>query len=76
MVWARSARYVSAVDNTDMYLPKVRLRVNDERSITVKLAPDLLCLCETLLDRGDPEFMFSTRVALDLTKESPTHSDK
>jgi predicted esterase len=54
----------------DMNRP-VTLCINDERTITAKLAPDLLCLCETLLDRGDPEFMFSARIALDLDKESP-----
>ncbi len=35
------------------------------------LIPDLLCLCEALLDRGDPEFMFSARMALDLKKSEP-----
>jgi hypothetical protein len=59
----------------DMNRP-VTLCINGQRAVTAKLAPDLQTLCETLHDRGDPEFMFSTRMVLDLgMTDHDAHTD-
>jgi hypothetical protein len=42
----------------------VTIELNGHSS-TCKLQPNLLTLCETLLERGDPDLAFSTKVKLD-----------
>jgi hypothetical protein len=43
--------------------------VLDGKAQVLKLRPRLLTLCESLLDRGDPELAFSCRVALEEEKK-------
>jgi hypothetical protein len=45
------------------YQRPIRVDINGKESMQ-RLEPSLRTLCETLADRGDPEFMFATRVVV------------
>jgi hypothetical protein len=46
------------------YSKELTVEANGRRS-THKVAPSLRALCETLAERGDPELMFATRLAIE-----------
>jgi pimeloyl-ACP methyl ester carboxylesterase len=52
------------------YGKPLTLTVNGESS-SESVKPSLQTLCETLAERGDPEFMFSTRLVINAVKETP-----
>lgn len=53
----------------------VRVELNGKSSST-KAKPDLLVLCQTLIERGDPELAFVARLDLDLQKKAVQTSTK
>jgi hypothetical protein len=55
------------------YGKPLTLNVNNESS-SQSVKPSLQTLCETLAERGDPEFMFSTRLIIQTEAERPLGS--
>jgi len=53
------------------YGKPVTVEANGKPVVKKKLAPSLRTLCETLAARGDPEYMFTTRVPLTIKIKKP-----